>query len=286
MEPQPDTGDWQSAITSMYDQLSHYLVAYLPQIFGALLLLVAGWLVSVLLSRLTLSLLSLVNRLLQKLVPASMAKQRYQIKPELARMAGKLVFWLVMMFFIAACTSILGLNFFASWFAEILGYLPRLLAGLLIILVGYLLGNALSVLAVGAAETAGFQRSPLVGSSVKLAVIFTALVIGVEQLGINIQFVTTLFIVVVGVLTAGIALAFGLGARGLIMNIVGVQQALKHCRIKDHLHIAGVDGVLVEVSNTMLVVETEKGRTLVPGHLYLEQISHVSGAPGESGSDN
>ena len=282
----PET--WDTAISGIYEQMSNYLVAYLPHLLGALLLIVAGWLAGIILARVTLTLLSLINRLIIRLLPESFTKKRLEIKASHSKVASRVVFWMVMLFFAAAAISVLGLDFFADWIREFLGYIPRLLAGLLIILGGYLLGNALNAMTTATAESAGFQRPHLAGSTVQLAVLFTALAIGIEQLGINIQFITQLILIIVGVLVAGLALAFGLGAKNLIANIIGAQQVHKHCRIRDHLNIAGVEGILVEITGTMLVIETDSGRTMIPAKLYLDQVSNVinvaESEPGRTGS--
>ena len=102
--------------------------------------------------------------------------------------------------------------------------------------------------------------------------LFTALVVGIEQLGIQIQFVTELLLVVAGVLLAGVALAFGLGAQQLIANIVGAQQLQKFCRLGDRLNIAGTEGVVIEITSTGLVLETDAGRSWVPAKLFLETV--------------
>lgn len=268
-------GDWQTAVFGSYEQLMGYLITYLPQIFGAVILLLIGWLVAFSLSRLTLSLLSLGNRLLHRFFSASSTQKRFELKAAHVHMTSRVVFWLVMLFFIAASTSVMGLDFFATWLGDLLSYLPRVLAGILIILGGYLVGSALGVMSITAAESAGFERAYLVGTSVQMSVLFTAAVIGIEQLGINIQFVTQLFTVVSGVIVAGVALAFGLGAKTLVANIIGARHAQKYCRSQDHIQIAGVEGKVAEINSTMMVIETDQGRVMIPAKLYLEQISQV-----------
>lgn len=267
--------DLQSAITDLYTQLQTYLLGYLPQLLGALLLILAGWIVAWLLSRLTLSLIRLLNRLLTVLVPTALRDKGLEIKHQHSQFAGKIIFWLVMLFFIAASTSILGLDLFATWLGGLLAYLPKLLAGILIMLGGYLLSNLLSTMARATAESAGLAQAGWIGAFTKFAVIFTALVIGIEQLGINIHFITTLVIVLTGVLSFGLALAFGLGSRELIANVVGARQARKHCQIDDHLKVGETDGILVEITDTMLVLETAQGRALLPAKYWLEQSSCV-----------
>jgi hypothetical protein len=85
-----------------------------------------------------------------------------------------------------------------------------------------------------------------------------------------------LMIVVSGVLLSGVALAFALSSKLLLSNILAARQARKHLRVNEHICIAQVEGILVEISATMLVIETAKGRCLVPAKFCLESTSEVS----------
>ncbi|ALT00225.1 mechanosensitive ion channel family protein [Lacimicrobium alkaliphilum] len=270
-----DTGQWQQAVTELYARLTEHLIAYLPQILGALLLFLAGWLIAWLLSRLTRSLVSLINRLLALAKPLSASQRSLHIRPNHGRIAARVVFWIVILFFLAAATSTLGLELFANWLGQFLTYLPRLLAGLLIMLGGFVLANLLSSMTKATAESARLPRGIWLAAMVKYAVIFTALVIGVEQLGINIHFITNLVVVLLAVFSAGLALAFGLGSKDMVANLVGTRQARKHCKLQDHIRIGDIQGVLLEITDNMLVLETQQGRTLIPGKHWMDSSSCV-----------
>ncbi|MEJ6475170.1 mechanosensitive ion channel family protein [Pseudoalteromonas piscicida] len=276
MAAESTSDNWQHALSASYEQLINQLVTHTPQLLGAALLLLLGWLVAWLLSKLTVSLLKLCNRALVGISQRVQTEQKLQLNLKHARLIGRTVFWVTMMFFIAAATSSLGLNFFSEWISSLLRYLPNLLAGVFIIVGGYLLGNLASAMAKAGAQSIGFARVEVAGNIAKLAILFTATVIGIEQLGINIQFVTNMVIVLTGVLCAGIALAFGLGSRELIANTVAAKQVSRHCRINDQIEIAGISGRLAEVTATMLVIETEKGRTLVPASQFMQCFAHIT----------
>ncbi|XOV79983.1 MAG: mechanosensitive ion channel family protein [Aestuariibacter sp.] len=270
------TGSWQNAIAVSYEQLVNQLVTYVPQLLGAAFLIVIGWVIAWLLAKLTQSLLSLCNKVFIRLSQRFQTDKTIQLNPRHARLISRTVFWVTMMFFVAAATSSMGLDFFSDWISSLLSYLPNLLAGILIIVGGYLLGNLAGAMATAAAHSAGFARVDLAARTAKLAILFTAIVIGVEQLGINIQFVTNMAIVLTGVLCAGIALAFGLGSSDLIANTVAARQVQRHCRINDEIEIAGVSGRLTEITATMLVIESDKGRTLMPANVFLKQASFIT----------
>ncbi|MCE9684897.1 mechanosensitive ion channel [Shewanella sp. AS16] len=263
-------GGWHNALAVSYEQLLGYLVAYVPQVVGALFLLLLGWLIAWGLSRLTTSLLLLLHKFLDgfltKLIPA----KSLDIKPRQIRIMGKSVFWVVMLFFFAAATSSLGMDFIATWLQLLLGYLPRLLAAGIIIISGYFIGSMAGTMAMANAGPSGFRQTYRIGTVIKIVIVSIAIVVGIEQLGINIQFFTTLVLVLLSTLSAGIALAYGLGCAELVKNLVGAKQARKHFRLGECIAIAGIRGELVEISATMLILDTSQGRAVVPAKLCLE----------------
>ncbi|MFC3033294.1 mechanosensitive ion channel family protein [Pseudoalteromonas fenneropenaei] len=273
MTPAPTSASWQHALAASYEQLLSQIATFLPHLFGAIMLLLLGWGIAWALSKLTLTLLALTNRVMASVSQRLQSEKIIQLNPKHARFISRAIFWVIMMFFIAAATSSLGLDFFSGWIASLLSYLPKLVAGVLIMVGGYLIGNLVAAMARAGAQSMGFARVEAVARTAKLAVLFTAMVIGVEQLGINIQFVTNIVIVVTGVLCFGVALAFGLGSRELIANTVAARQVLRHCRINDQIEIAGLSGRLTEVTATMVVIESDKGRTLLPASWFFTQPS-------------
>lgn len=272
---------WDTALIASYEQLISYLVAYLPQILGALILVVFGWMIAWLAQKMTTSLLGMLSRLANSMGHKLQLAKRIDIKPQQANLAGKVVFWIVMLFFFAAATSSLGMDFIASWLKEFLSYLPRILAAGVIVLCGFLVGSIASSMATAAAYTAGFQHSKRIGSVVKIVTIFIGSVIGIEQLGINIHFITTIIIVQLGVLSFGVALAYGFGSSELVKNLAGARQAKKHFKHGDKIRIGEFEGQVIEISSTMVILDGELGRILVPARMCLEASSVILDAEQE-----
>lgn len=277
---------WENALLNSYEQLAAYLVAYVPQLLGALILLIVGWIIAWLVAKAITSLGSLFSHFINKISLTLLPDRKIEVKPQHARLAGRIAFWVVILFFFAAATSSLGMSFIAIWLKEFLSYLPSILAGGVIILGGYFIGSIASAMTIAAAESTGFRYAHRAGMLIKWVIIAIAAVIGIEQLGINIHFVTTLIIVLLGVFSLGVALAYGLGSSELVKNLVGSRQANKHLRVGDTIAIAGVDGRLIEISASMLVIETANGKALIPARFCMETQCHIIQTDTHNAKDN
>lgn len=279
---------WSDVLILTYDQLIQQLVVFAPKLLGAFLLIVIGGLVAFLLSKAARTGVSLLERFLVRVIPSVFQSSDIKLRLSYLNVISKVIFWLVFLFFIAASANSLGLAVVSGWVGDLLRYLPRLVIGLLIIIGGYFISNVCNLMAISAAESAGLKEAHWIGRGVQGAVFFTAIVIGIEQLGINIQFFTQFFIVVSAIILGGFSLAFALGAKQLVANIIGAQQASKLLRLGDDIRMTTSDGVmtegvLVEISGTMLIIETHQGRVIIPARLFLEHGGQLQSNTDSSG---
>lgn len=262
------------AIRDTLTEISQQLLHYAPQFIGAAILLLFGWAIA---SGFALSAQKLVQGLdvLYARVEKSDRAATERVTHSYAKIASKLVFWTVMLFFFAVATNILGWDFFSDWFQEIFIYLPGIITGLVVILGGFLLSNLAKSAIISAAHRAGIQQSLVMAKVVQIAIIFSAIIIGVEQIGLNIGFLSNIIVVVIAVSLSGVVLAFSLGARTLVANIVAAQYVRRHCEPGDTLTIADTEGEVIEIAQASIILETEHGKSIIPAKLFHEQVCHI-----------
>lgn len=127
--------------------LQNALGSHIPQILGAVAILVLGWLIAVTARAAVKRMLSMlkVNTRIQESTGAS-------LDAESPVAVG--VFWLVLLATLIAVLNVLNLslisNPFAKLMGDVMGYLPNLLAGVVLSLVAWLIATVLRALAVRA----------------------------------------------------------------------------------------------------------------------------------------
>lgn len=267
--------DWRTAIDETFNELSQQFVQYFPQLVGTVTLLLAGWLIAKMLSVSAQKLVEGLDALFLRFAHGDGIHHR-RIQHSYAVIINRLVFWVVMVFFLAVGANILGWDLFSGWLDSIVNYLPGLVTGLLIILGGFLLSNLARAAILTATQRASVEQSALMARAAQIVIVFSAVIIGVEQIGLNIGFLSTLSVVVVAILLAGAALAFSLGARDLVANVIGAQYTRKHCRVGDRIRIASVEGEIVEVAQSCIVVATAEGRAVIPAKLFHEEVCVIA----------
>lgn len=268
----PSPMDWKTALADTYTGLMTQLVQLTPRLLGAIGLLLAGWLVATLARAATVRLIGGLDWLLA-LGTRWAGAGGEQVRRSYARVTGALVWWAVLAFFAAAAVNTLGSPVFSGWVERFGAYLPRLFAGLLILLAGVVVARAVRPVTAAAAASAGLAGSEALARAAQGAIVVAATIVGAEQIGIQVEFLTVVLPVVVGVLLLGGALAFSLGARDFVANVVGARHARRSVVPGTHLRVGEVRGEVLEVTQTAVVLETAEGRAVVPARRLQEEVT-------------
>jgi small-conductance mechanosensitive channel len=154
---------------------------------------------------------------------------------------------------------------------RIFGYVPNLIVAALILLVGFALGNMARDAVAVALRSGSPQQRELLPVGAKVLTVALTGVIAVGQVGIDNTVLVTILTVIVGAALAGGALAFGLGARTLVSNLIGSRDMRRDCRVGEVIRIGSAEGRILQLGQTSAVLETEEGRLTVPAKLFLEQ---------------
>lgn len=190
-----------------------------------------------------------------------------------AELIGGLVFWLVLLLFVVAATETLGLPVVATWLSGLARYLPRVLVAALILLAGVLVGSLSREAIATATGATGVGYADQLGRAAQTVVLLVAAVTAVDQVGIDSRFLTAAIMRVVGAIIGGIALAFGLGARTAVANIIAAHYLRQSYRVGQTVRLGGVQGRILEITSVAVILEAAEGRVTVPARVFGEAAS-------------
>jgi Conserved TM helix len=201
-----------ASISDSLQRTSDEFFAWLPKLVGALVILLIGWFIARLVSR-------IVRRALQsagadKALATGRAgtyKQQFAPSLEPSGVIATVVFWFIFGWAILLAISTLGIQALQDAVANVVAYLPNVVAAILILLVAVAVAGAIGGLAARLAG--GTMLARLVQTIVPTLVITIALFMALVQLKIATQIVVATYVLVLGAIALGFALAFGLGGR-------------------------------------------------------------------------
>jgi hypothetical protein len=258
--------EWLTNLTDSAQQL-------LPRVAAAVGLLVAGWLLAALLrivaSRLTKRLLDRANRS----PDVAEAVHDSGVRSAVPAIASGFVFWVVFLLFAAAAIESLGFTVVTGVLSQVAYYLPNVLAAIAVILAGVVVGRLARRAVSAGARSAGIARDEGVGRTAHAAIMLVAVVVALDQIGIDAQLLVILVTVVIGAAFASAGLAFGIGANTAVSNIVAAYYTSQNYSIGQVVRIGDTEGEIIQLTPTAVLLSTPDGRVLVPARRFCEEIS-------------
>lgn len=258
----------EKELNEMYELLMTGLVELLPRLIMAVVVALLGYLIARIVERLVRKTILYLDNVLNNQLRQSLLNVDLEGS---ARFISKTIFWIILFITVMSCIHILQLDFLTQWFGAVLAYVPNVLAAVIIIFVGIIVGRLAGDLISSATTRTGLANGKYIGRLVRYLIIFIAIIIVINQLGVDITFLTSLITIIVSALLFGAALAFGLGARTSISNILGAYYARKTFSLGDKIEMGDIKGVIVKIDDHAVVLETKTGLMMIPAKDFSEK---------------
>jgi hypothetical protein len=206
--------EWENLIVEPVTQMLTRIMAYLPVLLGALVILIVGWLVAKAIKRIVDWLLKLIrfDALADKAGISEILKKG-NLKISAGEVISGLVYWLIMIMVLVMAVDALGLPKASDVLASLFAYVPKVIAALLVLVVAMFLASFVSGIVLTAAGNANLPKPELIAGISRWAIIIFAATIAMEQLCIAPLLVTATFNIILGGVCLALAIAFGLGGK-------------------------------------------------------------------------
>jgi hypothetical protein len=198
--------DFGGSIERFFDNLFEWL----PRVAGFLVVLIIGYFVAKIIGRLVGRVLERVglDRWLQRGIGGSWLARVIQ-RP--SRLLGTIVFWVIFVAAISIAVDVLGIEALEDAIRAVWGYVPNILAALVIFLVASAIAGGIAALVsrtMGDSPIARIVKT--VAPTLIMAIAFFMIL---DQLEIADNIVVITYAALMGAVALGMALAFGLGGR-------------------------------------------------------------------------
>ncbi len=238
------------------------ILATYPELL-ALTVLIAGFVLARLASYSTGVALDAIDRRTARITTSD----RHVVTPGLIRFSRGFVFWIVLAFAILLSLRILGAGNVSTLLGQVIEFIPQVLVAFAIIVAGHLLGLIASQVLVRIAP--GLSADSLAPRFAYAVIVTVSVVMGLQHLNVDISFVTQLMLIMFAIVGGGLMLAFSLGARQHVANLLA-RREMGRLRVGDHIEIDGIDGSIVEIHATAVDIATDSGIAPVPAARFAE----------------
>ncbi len=258
---------WAEALETATRDVLTQVFAYVPQLAGALLLLLIGWLTARITRLVLVRGTGAVASALGRIAPAPVSR-RLSPSSQAVTIVGQIGFWAVLLLFITAAAEAAALPILSAWLDQIVAFMPRALAAGVVLLVGYILSGVARDAVTAPLVAAGLAQARFVGVVVQATVLAASVIIGVAQIGVDVTFLTIITAIALGSVLVSFAVAFALGARDLVANLIGIQQMRSRFVPGQTVRLDSTEGEILEFTPSAVVLDTDAGTMTIPGQRY------------------
>ena len=205
---------WGDAVLNPLQDLWARFLTFLPNLVGAIVILVVGWIVAAGLDRLVTQILkqAKLDATLNKMGTKTLL-EKSGLEMEVSEFVGALVRWTILLIAFLAAADVLALSNVTTFLNSVLAYIPNVFVAIGILLIGLFAAHFFAGVVRGTVGAARVHTSKLLGAATKWTIYVFTLAAALQQLGIASiiidRFLTALFFMLA--LAGG--LAFGLGGQ-------------------------------------------------------------------------
>lgn len=218
------TSTLQVAVPEFLQQTVADIVAFLPGLVGAIVILLIGWIIGRVVGRVIRGIADRSN--LDRLVmDTPLGGALGGTEKAISRSLGRVGAFFIYALAVLAAADALAIELLSEWIAAAVSYLPAFVAGALIIVLGFVVADFFSDIVAGTETVTDSGFTNVFADGLRLFLYFVVTVIGLGTMGVDVQILNTFATAAAFGAAAAIALAVGiaggLGGRDYVAANVG-----------------------------------------------------------------
>ena len=269
MEFDPVTQGLVGAMGALWTRVA----VFIPNLIGAMVLVLLGFVVAKLLDTLLSKVLAKIG--LDRLMAGTgLTKMigRVGIQVSVSTLIGKIVYWFILLVFLVSAAELLGLERVSATLDVLALYVPKVFGAALVLLAGVLLAQLLNGVVRGAAKSVGLEYANGLGRIAQGLIIIISLSVAIGQLEVKTDLLNNVIAIVLISVGAAVALALGLGSRDIAGQILAGIYVRELYAVGQQIQIGEIEGQIEEIGTVKTTLLTESGELVsVANRVLLEQ---------------
>ncbi|GAA0418245.1 hypothetical protein GCM10009133_28270 [Cocleimonas flava] len=254
------------------------LIAFLPNLLGAVVILLVGLIIAFILKKIGSSLFRKIGiDRMSRNAGVSDVMQDAGLARRPSLLAGKIIFWLVLFIFLVPAANTLGLTELVNLFKGVISFLPKIITALVIVIFGIMFAQFLRRSIIDKPSTIGSDSAKSLGNLIYGIMVTVIVLVALEQLEIETKLLHSIIMIVVSGIMLALAFSVGFGAREVAHNLLSGIYAREHFKPGEHVEIDDVKGNIQEVSTLNTIIELSDNETVsIPNSTLYKSIVKIS----------
>jgi hypothetical protein len=253
------------------------IIQFIPRLINGLLIILLGYLIAAaarLVIRFILHRLGFDSIMEQSGVAHSL--RGVGVKIPLSRLAARLVFLLLLLSFLITAMRLMGLEAVAAILQQLLDFLPTIVAALIVFLIGSIAARFVGDLVTTIASGNDLSYAGRLGRLIQYLLTIFVVVLALGALGVQTAILITALTIMIAAFGLALGLGFGLGSRNIIYQILSGFYVRQRFPTGRQVMIGDLQGEVSDIGSTSVVIKTATGGKVVPHSTLFEAVVDTS----------
>lgn len=252
-------------IVEIVKQVLAKFASAIPNIVGAIIVILVGWAISKLVSKALQKVFESIkiDRFGEKINETEFATKA-NLKIKLSSFLAKLVYYLLLLIFIMAATDVLGMPVVSEMVSDLITYLPRLLSALVLFVLGIYLAEFVKNIVLAATNALGIPSGKIISSFIFYLIFLTLTISALAQASIETSLITSNLTVILGGVILAFAIGYGFASRDTMANFLASFYSKNKVKVGDYIQLDGSKGRVIAMDNSSLTLQGEGKIIVIP----------------------
>lgn len=264
----------QNLTTIFYESLSAFGQAFmsgLPNVLGAIVILIVGWLISK-------GIASLLDKILlgfkfdvlaEKLkVIELLEKGNIELPP--SKMISRFVYWIALLLVFITASDILGWTSVSEEISKLISYLPTLFSAIILFILGSFIAGFVRDIIRSTTASLGIRAGRLISQFIFYLLMIVVTLTALKQAGIDTTIITSNLLLILGAMLASLSISYAFASRDILTNILAIFFSRRTFYEGQVVEIDGIRGEIIQIQSISIIIEDEnKEKIVIPAHEFV-----------------
>ncbi len=257
--------NWKDLTFNSLNEMGLNIMGTLPNIIGAILILIIGWLIT----KVVLMVLKRVLKFakvdkLTELINEKNIFGKTDLKFNTSKVILGFVKWILFLVFLIVAADIMNWQIVSIEIGKLLGYLPKLFSAIALFMVGLYIANFVKKAIKGVFESFDLVGAKPISSLVFYIIAIIITVTALNQAGIQTDIITNNLTIILGAFLGAVAIGLGFGSKDIVGDLLKSFFTRKNFEIGQKISFNGVTGTVESIENITMTVRTTNGKVILP----------------------
>ncbi|NND93231.1 MAG: mechanosensitive ion channel [Flavobacteriales bacterium] len=255
------------SVTILLDMFS----SAIPKLVLVVILLIVGILVGKLVRTIILKTMKAinVNKILDNM-NLSPTLASIGIK-DVAKFTGSFAYWMILLVFIMAITEVIQMDMLTDGVGALLAYIPKLLAALVILVLGMFLCNIIKNVVFTAADSIGISGAKVISNIVYYVLFVFIAITAINQTGIDTSIITSNVTMIFGAMLLAFAVSYGIASRNIMSNMLSSFYKKERFKKGMRIKVSNVEGIVSDIDSLSITIDTGNKKVILPTKILMEE---------------